>query len=321
MKITNKIQRNGPVSESWFDIKSYVTVLCLLALLFLPLVLNGYQLGVLVFCFYTAVFAMSWDLLFGYLDEVNFGPTFLIGTGAYSAALCNVMLGIPVWLSIALGGVASLIAGYWIAKPALRLTGPYFGLVTLVAVLLLEGILMIFSRYTGGELGLTLNNVISIDDKTNYYVALTFMVFSTLVMKLIVWSPIGLIMQAVGQDQIAAAAMGFNVQKYKLFAFMVSALFSGVSGALMVFYLGAVAINIVVAVVVTVNIIIASIIGGRRTIVGSILGSMFIVFAGEILRPFGALGTAGVFAFALVVVVVFPDGLLGIFHNLKERRL
>ena len=307
--------------ETWWNWKTYSTIILLVVFCGLPMVLNDYQMGVLTFSFYMAVFAMSWDLLFGYLDEVNFGPTFLIGAGAYTAALCNVYLGVPIWLSVGFGGLAALICGYLIAKPALRLTGPYFGLVTLVAVLLLEGVLMIFSRYTGGELGLTLQDVISIHTKTNYYFALLFMAVSALVMKIIVWSPLGLIMQAVGQDQIAASAMGFDVTKYKIFAFMISALFSGVSGALLVFYLGAIAINVVVAVLVTVNIIIAAIIGGRRTIVGSIFGSIFVVVVGEVLRPIGTLGVAGLFAVALVVVIVFPNGLLGIMRNVRERRL
>lgn len=308
------------VISTWVDRKTYLAIFFLIVLLGLPVILNDYQMGVLIFSFYMAVFAMSWDLLFGYLDEVNFGPTFLIGAGAYTAALCNVYFSVPIWISVCLGGAAALICGYWIAKPALRLTGPYFGLVTLVAVLLLEGVLMIFSGYTGGELGLTVNDVISVDTKINYYFALGFMVASTLIMKFIVWSPVGLIMQAIGQDQVAASAMGFNVTKYKLFAFMVSALFSGISGALLIFYLGAIAINVVVAVLVTVNIIIAAIIGGRRTIVGSIVGTIFVVVIGEMLRPAGTLGVAGLFAVALFVVILFPNGLLGLLH-LGERRL
>ena len=321
MPLLSRSEADVYYCEPWLNWKTYSTILLIAVFCGLPLVLNEYQLGILTFSFYMAVFAMSWDLLFGYLDEVNFGPTFLIGAGAYIAALCNVYLGVPIWLSVVLGGLAALLCGYLIAKPALRLTGPYFGLVTLVAVLLLEGILMIFSRYTGGELGLTLQDVISIHTKTNYYFALLFMAVSALVMKIIVWSPLGLIMQAVGQDQVAASAMGFDVTKYKVFAFLISALFSGVSGALLVFYLGAIAINVVVAVLVTVNVIIAAIIGGRRTIVGSIFGSIFVVVVGEILRPIGTLGVAGLFAVALVVVILFPNGLLGIMQNVRERRL
>lgn len=308
-------------NANWSDRRTIAAISTSLVFLLLPLVLNDYHLGVLTFCFYTAVFGMAWDLLFGYLDEVNFGPTFLIGAGAYGAALANSLFGLPIALSLVVAAIASLAGGYLIAAPALRLSGPYFGLVTLAAVLLLQGFLIIFARHTGGELGITLDDVLSIDEKTNYYIAFVFMALSALVMKIIVWSPVGLIMQAVGQDPVAARAMGFNVTKYKMYAFMISAFFSGISGAMMVFYIGAASIDIVVSVLVAVNIIIAVIIGGRRTIIGAIFGALFVVIIGEVLRPVGTLGVAAVFLLALVVIIFWPDGFLGIFRGLRERRL
>ena len=86
--------------------------------------------------FYFGVFAMSWDLLFGFAGEVNFGPTFLIGLGAYGAGLMN-NAGLPIPLCLIGGAVAAVVGGLLLALPALRLRGPYFGLITLVAVLLL----------------------------------------------------------------------------------------------------------------------------------------------------------------------------------------
>src|ERR1700757_2657249 len=110
----------------------------------LPLKVSGYILGLLTLAYYFGVFAMAWDLLFGFANEVNFGPTFLIGTGAYAAGLLNAQ-GWPIWLCLVAGAAAALLGGLILAVPALRLTGPYFGLVTLVAVLLLQQVIVIFA--------------------------------------------------------------------------------------------------------------------------------------------------------------------------------
>src|SRR5215475_14542328 len=78
---------------------------------FLPLWVSGYILGLLTMAYYSGVFAMAWDLLFGFANEVNFGPTFLIGTGAYTAGILNNQFGWSVYLCILLGALASVVAG------------------------------------------------------------------------------------------------------------------------------------------------------------------------------------------------------------------
>jgi branched-chain amino acid transport system permease protein len=254
---------------------------------------------------------MSWDLLFGFAGEVNFGPSFLIGVGAYTAALLNHYWLWPIPFCLAAGAVAAVVAGAVLAVPALRLTGPYFGLVTLVAVLLLQNMLVLFAGVTGGEIGLDLPDVLAIDENTNYYYALAFMTVSGGLLFGLSRSPVGLILQASGQDAIEAAALGFNVAKHKLTAFCISAFFSGLAGAMLIFYLGTASVGTVVDIAVGVNVIIAAVLGGRRTIIGAAVGAVFLIGAGEILRPLGQLSTFVVSAVALVVILFFPGGFMG----------
>ena len=283
----------------------------------LPLTVGAYILGVLTVGYYFAVFAMSWDLLFGFANEVNFGPTFLIGTGAYAAGLLNAQ-GWPISICLIAGGVAALVGGLVLAVPALRLTGPYFGLVTLVAVLLLQQVIVIFASITGGEIGLTMNDILSMDTNANYYYALAFMAVSGLILLTLSRSSVGLILQASGQDRIGAAALGFNVTKHKLAAFCISAVFSGLAGAMLVFYLGTASVGTVVDIAVGVQVIIAAVLGGRRTILGAAVGAIFLLLAGEALRPLGELSTFVVSAVALVVILFFPEGFLGYLLRRKE---
>jgi branched-chain amino acid transport system permease protein len=295
------------------DRSIFIGIVIFILLIFVPYVFSSYVVGVFTIALYFAVFVMSWDLLFGYSGEVNFGSTFQIGIGAYTAAILNINTHMPLALCIVLGAVAAILSGLILVAPALRLKGPYFGLITLVSVLLLEQFVTIFAQYTGGEIGLSVPGIISVSSKINYYMALLFCAFSAMVMLVIARSPIGLILQASAQDPIEAERLGFNITKYKVLAFGISALFSGLSGALLVFHLGTASVSLVVSIAVVLQIIISAIIGGRRTIIGPILGAFFIILLREWLQPLGQLSYVVVSIIGLIVLLFLPDGIISLF--------
>ncbi len=294
-------------------------VVALAVLGMLPLWASGYILGVLTVAYYFSVFAMAWDLLFGFANEVNFGPTFLIGLGAYGAGILNGH-GFPIWASVVLGTLIAVAGGILLALPALRLTGPYFGLTTLVAVLILQNLVVVFAGFTGGEIGLMVPDVISIDAGTNYWIGYGFMLVCGAILYALSRSPIGLILQASGQDAVQAGALGFNITKHKLAAFIISAFFSGLSGALLVFYMGTASVSTLISITVGVQIIIAAVIGGRRTIIGAAVGTIFLIAMTEALRSTGELATFIVSALALVVVLVAPNGFMGVITGRRGER-
>ncbi len=190
---------------------------------------------------------------------------------------------------------------------------------TLVAVLLLQNVIVIFAGVTGGEIGLTIPDVLSIDAGVNYWYAFGFLLVSGVILTIYSRSPVGLILQAVGQDPVGSRALGFNVAKHKLAAFCVSAIFSGLSGAMLVFYLGTASVDTVVDIAVGVQVIIAAVLGGRRTIFGAAIGAVFLLVAAEVLRPLGQISNFVVAAVALVVILVFPDGLVGLVGQSMRR--
>jgi branched-chain amino acid transport system permease protein len=280
--------------------------------------LGAYYLGIFTTAYYFSVFAMSWDLLFGFAGEVNFGPTFMIGVGAYAAGLMNnAGFGIP--LCVVGGALAAVVGGFILALPALRLRGPYFGLVTLVAVLLLLDFIVIFASVTGGEIGMMVPDVLSVSATINYWYAFVFLAISAILLYGLSQSSIGLILQATGQDRIEAAALGYNVTKHKLAAFCVSALFSGLAGAMLTFYGGIASVDTVVSLAITVQIVIAVVFGGRRTILGAIIGSIFLILFNELLRPLGELNTLVTSLIALAVIIFLPNGVLGWLLHARDK--
>ena len=307
---------------AWLKSRPVLAGLVLLVLgACVPLLGSGYVLGLLTVAFYTAVFAMAWDLLFGFAGEVNFGPTFLIGLGAYTAGIMDARLSpnVSLWLCVVVGAIAAVIGGVLLALPALRLRGPYFGLMTLVAVLMLQNMVVVFAGLTGGEIGLSVPDVMSLSATTNYWIAFGFMAVSGAILYGLSRSPIGLVLQASGQDPVQAGALGFNVTKHKLFAFIVSAFFSGLSGALMVFYMGTASVGTFIDISVGVQIIVAAVLGGRRTVIGAAIGAVFLIGMGEALRPLGELATLLVSIVALAVVLFFPNGILGMLQGRAGR--
>jgi branched-chain amino acid transport system permease protein len=296
----------------------WFAVIAIAVAAFLPLWVSGYILGLLTVAYYFGVFSMAWDLLFGFANEVNFGPTFLLGLGAYTAGIVNNRFGLPIWVCVPLGTLAAIIGGFVLALPALRVKGPYFSLTTVVAVLILQNLIVVFSDLTGGEIGLMVPDVISIDAATNYWIALSFMVVSGIILYTLSRSAVGLILQASGQDSIQAGALGFNVTKHKLTAFLISAFFTGLAGALLVFYMGTASVSALIDVAVGVQIIIAAVLGGRRTIIGAAIGSIFLIGMNEALRPTGELAALIVSTAALFVVLFLPNGFFGLIAR-KEQ--
>ncbi len=285
---------------------------------FLPLGVSGYILGLLTIAYYFGVFAMAWDLLFGFAGEVNFGPTFLIGTGAYTAGILDNLYQPPIWLCVAAGALAAVAGGVVLALPALRVRGPYFGLTTLVAVLMLQNFIVVDASLTGGEIGLTVPDVITVSDTKNYEIALWFHGGQRRDLVRAVAFARG--PHPAGERPGCRAGRRTRLQRHQAQARRVRhqcVLFRPRrcnAGVLFRLRLGRHAGDITVGV----QIIIAAVLGGRRTILGAVLGAVFLIAMSEALRPLGDLSNFVVFAMALVVVLLFPSGFFGLLTRSKE---
>ncbi len=259
-----------------------ITAIGVFGLVTVPLSVGPLTLLQLTSALYFAMFAMSWDAVSGYTGQISFGHGLFFAVGGYTSALLNLGHGIDPVLSVPAGVVMAALAGVVVGVPALRLRGPYLSLVTLVAPLILLQLFIFYSDIFGGELGLRspdnmfgfgLNEAVPV-----YYVAFGLFVVVTAVLLAVTRSDAGMVFTGIREDETAIAAAGINPAKFKTFAFVLSAAVGGLAGAMFVHTpVGNPQPSQLLALTVSLEVIIASVLGGMGTIVGAAVGGIFIV--------------------------------------------
>ncbi|WP_227356732.1 branched-chain amino acid ABC transporter permease [Haladaptatus salinisoli] len=260
-------------------------VVLALAPFLLPVVLGRGQgllaVVTLTVALFFAMFAMSWDAVSGYTGQISFGHALFFTVGGYGSALLNLEFGVPPVAAILFGTVAAALAGVLIGVPALRLEGPYLSLITLVAPLILLQLFIVFSDTFGGELGLPSPDPLvpassfTAQTMADYYVAFALFVAILGVLLAVTRSDAGSVFTAIREDEEAVAAAGINPAKFKIFAFVLSAAVGGLAGAVFVHTAGKPQPSQLLVMSVSIEVIIATIVGGMGTITGAAVGGLF----------------------------------------------
>jgi len=277
---------------------------------------------------YLGMFAMSWDVVSGYTGEISFGHALFFTIGGYTSTLLNLEMGIDPLVSIPIGMVLAAVAGVLIGVPALRLHGPYLSLITLIAPLILMQVFIFYSDIFGGEIGLdSPAPVVDFDEYlfdivANYYIALALFVFILGVLLAVTRSNAGAVFTAIREDPDAVSASGINPAKFKIFAFVLSGALGGLAGATFVHSpVGGPQPSQLLNLVVSIEVIIASVLGGMGTIVGAAIGGMFFFLFSDYLDgveagiPFTdlAVSDASFLVFAVIALGILyfaPGGML-----------
>ncbi len=286
-----------------------------IALFLLPLATHDpYVLKILIFMNIFAIYAASWDVLGGFTGQFCMGQGAFFGVAAYTSAILNLKLGLPVWASIPGGAVMSVLAGMLIAVPSLRLRGVYFSLVSLAFPIILIGVVNGFSEVTGGELGISGITLIARNNVVVYYITLAGMLFSVLSMWKLTDAKsqifrLGVVLRAIQEDEISARCVGVNTIKYKLLAFGISAFFAGLAGGLYVHVLRLAGPS-TLELMFSFNPIIWTAFGGMGTIAGSVVGVYILYPLMELLRFIPQLRML-IYAGIIIVVILFmPEGVV-----------
>ncbi|HZX27192.1 MAG TPA: branched-chain amino acid ABC transporter permease, partial [Telluria sp.] len=243
-------------------------------------------------CF--ALFACAFNLLIGFTGLLSFGHAAFFGTAGYVAGHLLRNVGLTPELGILGGVAASAVLGAVIGGLAIRRQGIYFSMITL-ALAQMVYFLCLRLPYTGGEDGLQgvprgkLFGLLNLEnDLTLYYVVLAIAVAGFALIVRIVHSPFGQVLKAIKENEPRAISLGYDVNRYKLLAFVLSAALAGLAGSTKTVVLGFETLTDVLW-TMSGSVILMTLVGGMGTLVGPIIGAMLII---ALENKLGDVGTA-----------------------------
>lgn len=285
-----------------------VVVIILVALVTGPGYLSLYTLSLGFTLFDFMILALSWNLLGGYGGQFSLGHAIFIGAGSYTVAVLLVHTGIPLYLAVLLSGVLASVIAALSGLLLLRLRSAYFSVGTL-GIALAGLSWMINWSYTGGTQELSLPPSATLDYSTLYYASLSVLVLTIVCLVMLVHSSFGLRLMAVRDDEDAAAELGVNSFRVKMIAYIVSAFFIGLAGALIALQSISIEPNSAFSLNWTVNMIIMAVLGGLATTIGPLIGAVVIFTLQQQLQSYGSWSTLVIGLLLIVVIRLAPEGI------------
>lgn len=287
-------------------------------------VLSGYYSKVVVKIGIYIILAVSLNVATGYLGQLPLGHAGFMAVGAYASAIFMTRLGLrgqgAFAVAAVLGGLAAALAGFLIGIPALRLKGDYLAIITLgfgeiIRVILTNLDDVLGFSFTGGAGGL-----LGIPKTTNFLNTFLWVGITCFLIHTLMKSRHGRAIYAIRENEIAAEASGIPVTAYKTFAFVVSAFFAGVAGALYSGYLGILKPDNF-KFMTSIEILVMVVLGGMGSMLGSVVSAAVLTALPEALRVFSDWRMIA-HALLLILVMIFkPSGLMGQYDFSMKRSL
>jgi branched-chain amino acid transport system permease protein len=301
------------------------------ALALFPLVAPPYYVNLLIPFFGYAIALIGFNLLFGYTGLLSFGHAMFIGLGAYGAAVMAGVLGArsfeAVLLAVILAGMAAALP---IGFLCVRYTGIFFGMLTLAFGMLFYSFLFKFYHLTGGDSGMRVPrmnilglpfaqyNKIEFLAGPFYYYCLVLLVLAGLLMWRIVHSPFGLHLRAIRDNARKAEYLGVHVHRFRLAAFVISAAFGAVGGAILGFRVGLADPELVYW-TQSGQLVFMAVLGGFGNFFGPIIGALAFTLLQDQLQSLTQYWRFVLGAILAVIVIGFPGGIAGIAGDLRRR--
>jgi len=271
-----------------------------------------------------ALFACAFNLLIGFTGLLSFGHAMFFGGAAYLCAYAAKAWGLTPELAVLFGTLGAAILGYFVGWLAVRRQGIYFAMVSL-ALSQMVYFICVQAPFTGAEDGLQnvprgkLFGLFSLaDDTTMYYFVLAVFIFGFWLIYRTIHSPFGQVLKSIRENEARALSLGYDVDKYKLVAFVISAGLAGMAGALKSLSLGLATLTDV-AWQMSGEVVLMTLLGGMGTILGPVVGAASIIAMQNYLASFGSWVTIIMGIIFVVCVLVFRRGIVGeIAHRLKK---
>lgn len=327
-------------------IQALITIVAVIILLIiLNNTLSPFQAKIFNLCGIYVILAVSMNLINGFVGLFSLGHAGFMAVGAYTSALLTMSkdvkemnfflepivpwllnVELPFPLAVMFGGLMAALAGALIGAPVLRLKDDYLAIATLGFSEIIRVIFTNTQGLTNGALGLNALPGIGItgNPKEAIWWVWGIVILTVIFMVLLINSTYGRAFKAIREDEVAAEAMGINLFKHKMIAFIIGSFFAGVGGSLLGHYMGTIDPNLF-KYLLTFNIVLIVVLGGIGSITGSVISAIVVTIAMELLRALdgrmqiGSLVINGipgtrmvVFSLLLMIVILFYQrGLMG----------
>ncbi|TAN01620.1 MAG: branched-chain amino acid ABC transporter permease [Rhizobiaceae bacterium] len=297
----------------------------LILLVLLPFVASSFQLRLAQQVLLFGGVALAWSLLGGFTQYWSFGHAAFFGLGAFTAGLLAQALGhgisgpVKLLLGLALAALINFAVAAVMAMPVLRLRGTYFAIAMLALAQVLGEVSKTFDIFQG-SMGFVLQRIAvpGLNSVQTFY--LLFLLFAVANVAIFVWvkrSRIGMGLTCVGQDEDTAAMLGIPTERYKLLAFVLSAVLTSIGGVLYAYSLAFITTDTVFRIDISLNLILFSMVGGLGTVAGPFIGAAIMIFITQVvlggLLHLHFLVTGAILVF---IVIAAPTGIIGLRNRL-----
>jgi branched-chain amino acid transport system permease protein len=294
--------------------------LCVVLLAAAPTVLGLFPISLLTEALIYAIFAMSLDIMLGYAGLPSLGHAAFFGAAGYAAALLAIHTHLPLFASYALGALAGGAAAAIFALIALRTRGVYFILISLALAETLQGLVSGWTPVTGGTFGMSVPSYTINPGGGFYEIVLAIAVVSGICMAVFVGSPLGHVLRGIRDNERRASSLGYAVWLYRFIAIVVSGMFAGVAGVLLVMFNSFVSPSNL-DVTVSANVFLMVIVGGSGTLIGPAFGAFLITLLQALVSAQTDRWLTVMGIIYVVLALAAPHGLFNAIRKVPLRRI
>jgi branched-chain amino acid transport system permease protein len=301
--------------------------LILLVFIALPFFIDLFYQTFLTELFVWMLFAISFDLIFGYTGLLSFGQALFFGLGSYTVTISILKMGLNTELALLLSIIIPMIFSWFVGYFSVKLSGIHFVIITIIFALIGNIIGETWTSFTGGSDGLTFSpspfrlglfKINLMDIKGNYYFVLALVALSYLFLRRMVQSPLGKVFISIRENEDRARLIGYNVQRYKLIAFIIAGGLSGLAGGLYGLTLKYAAASYLHW-SVSGHAVVYTIVGGMGTLIGPVLGAGIVMSLEHYLINILQATDLVVGIVLVFMVLMAPKGLVGLIQSKLKR--
>jgi len=283
---------------------------------------NQFLLHLAITVLLWTLLGVSWNLLGGFAGQVSFGHATFFGVGAYATMILYLRLGLAPWYGMALGGAAAVFVSLPIGLICFRLRGPYFSLSTLAVAEIVRLIALNWDALTNGPVGLLITalppvrlggRALDWESKAPFYFIIAAL--AALAM-LATWrlsrARLGAYLLAIREDEDAAESVGIDTVRAKVLTLALSAFFTGLAGGFYGLYFRYVDPDAVFPIALSVEMVFIAVVGGLATVIGPVIGAVFLTTLGELFRERFQVGHLIFYGlFMMLAIRYLPEGIWG----------